>query len=170
MKIAFVALLSISLFSCSNPFAPEEGIVTNQTDNRTGPYTPISVLRDFQSAYNSKDSLFYSELLDEDFKFIYNDPENPGTFAWGREIDLRTTGRLFRAFGTIDLTFNDDLTITYLDSSELGEIGDSTASIITSFNLKLDSELLQGTSDFTFRKKNSSGERWKIIQWIDYSN
>ncbi|MCC7430775.1 hypothetical protein IT568_08040 [bacterium] len=169
MKIWLLVFL-VTLLSCENPFSPEQGIVSDKTDNRFGAYTPETVLKDFETAYNTRDSLLYSELLDENFKFIYNDPENPGTFNWGRENDLRATGRLFRIFNNINLTFN-ELGVIYFDSLqalEFGNKGDSIATIVTSFSLKLDSQLLQGTADFTFRKKPT--ELWKVIQWIDYSN
>ena len=90
---------------CLNPFAPKlhegeesELIITDQK-------TPEEVLQNFQYAYTFKDSLLYSDLLDSSFVFVFFDP-NQGTsgmfVSWGRDVDLQTTGRLFRNFDVID--------------------------------------------------------------------
>lgn len=95
--------------SCDNPFAP-----ANATGNEgktllvTEQKTPDEVLQNFRYAYTFKDSLVYSDLLDSSFTFVsWNfNVSPPEPINWGRDVELRTAGRMFRFFNTLDLTFN----------------------------------------------------------------
>ena len=112
LKITFLVILgglTLLYNMCLNPFAPKlhegeesELIITDQK-------TPEEVLQNFQYAYTFKDSLLYSDLLDSSFVFVFFDP-NQGTsgmfVSWGRDVDLQTTGRLFRNFDVIDLNWH----------------------------------------------------------------
>jgi hypothetical protein len=156
--------------SCLNPFAPDLQEGTNQSDLIiTDQQTPEEVLLNFRYAYVFRDSLIYSELLDSSFVFFYFDP-NIGTsgqfVSWGRDLDLKTTGRLFRRFNVIDLVWNTTISESVQDSTGTGEI-------IKTFNLTLltkDEDLrVSGTAVFSFRKSPSLG-KWRITKWKDESN
>lgn len=165
--ITFLLLLMGFSMGCVNPFAPkltrsletEDYIVTPQTSAE-------EVLQNFKVAYTFRDSLLYSDLLDTAFLFVYFDP-NEGTsgrfVSWGREVDLMTTGRLFRHFQVIDLVWNTTL---------YGWQGEDTGEIGKSFNLTLvgtDSDYkLSGVALFSFRK--CGDEKWRITRWKDESD
>lgn len=154
-------------FGCINPFAPKltrsletaDFIVTEQG-------SPEEVLQNFKVAYTFRDSLLYSDLLDTAFLFVYFDP-NEGTsgrfVSWGREVDLLTTGRLFRHFQVVDLIWNATL-------YEWG--GEETGELSKDFNLTLVGEnsdfKLSGRAVFSFRK--CKDEKWRITRWKDESD
>ena len=100
-------MIFILMSGCWNPFAPTEGsleggVALTLTEQRS----PEDVLQNFRYAYIYRDSLVYSELFDTSFTFIYYDPDIGGTGGynyWGRDTELRTTGRLFRAFDNFTL-------------------------------------------------------------------
>ncbi len=168
--IFFIFLFCSCVFFCSclNPFAPELKEQSQPTDLIiTNQETPDDVLTNFRYAYIFKDSLIYSELLDSSFIFYYFDP-NIGTtgqfVSWGRDLDLKTTGKLYRSFNVIDLVWN----TTIYES-----VQESTAEITKTFNLTLFSNdeglRINGTAVFSFRKNPSSGI-WRINRWKDESN
>jgi len=152
---------------CLNPFAPE---LTSSLETEDYIVTPQmsaeEALQNFKVAYTFRDSLLYSDLLDTAFLFIYFDPfeGTSGRFvSWGREVDLVTTGRLFRHFDVIDLVWNS--TLYERQDEETGEIG-------RSFNLTLVGTSgdynLSGVALFSFRKCRD--DRWRITQWKDESD
>ena len=162
-----IVLLCVFILGCVNPFAPrlttsletEDYIVTPQQ-------TPGEALQNFKVAYTFRDSLLYSNLLDTAFLFVYFDPaaETSGSFvSWGREVDLVTTGRLFRHFHVIDLVWN--TTLHERQAEDTGEIG-------RGFNLTLVGEggdyKLSGVALFSFRKCNDG--KWRITRWKDESD
>lgn len=165
--ITGVVLLYVFILGCVNPFAPrlttsletEDYIVTPQK-------TPGETLQNFKVAYTFRDSLLYSNLLDTAFLFVYFDPaeETSGSFvSWGREVDLVTTGRLFRHFHVVDLVWN--TTLYEQQAEETGEIG-------RGFNLTLVGESgdykLSGVALFSFRRCNDG--KWRITRWKDESD
>lgn len=165
IKILIVIFFAIA--ECFNPFAPKLDD-TDRTDLIiTGQTTPEEVLQNFKYAYVFKDSVLYSDLLDSSFVFIYFDPnqESSGRFvSWGRDVDLRTTGRLFRNFDVIDLIWNS--TIYAFDEENRAEYSQS-------FNLSLikDNETINitGNAIFVFIKSDYDG-KWRITQWKDESD
>jgi len=168
-KSFFMNLCLIILIGCSNPFAPEltEGdpnaglIITDQR-------TPQEVLTNFSFAYNFKDSVVYSDLLDSSFIFIsknYNtDPVTD--IKWGRDVDIRTTNRMFRFFQRLDLVWGRSINQSYLDEDSL------LFELTTNFQLTIDGgkeyPTITGTALFYFIKKQSGA--WKITRWEDRSN
>ena len=165
ITLFFVSLVFVLLFTmCLNPFAPKlhegeesELIITEQK-------TPEEVLQNFQYAYTFKDSLLYSNLLDSSFVFVFFDP-NQGTsgmfVSWGRDVDLQTTGRLFRNFDIIDLHWNSTI---YSFEEE------NTAELSKSFYLNLSGAFadfrISGNAIFSFRKC-SFDDKWRITRWKD---
>ncbi len=169
-KIFFLTLVFAPVFgqSCLNPFAPE---LLNEHSNSdliiTEQKTPQEVLQNFRYAYIFKDSLLYSELLDSSFVFVYFDPDigTSGQFvSWGRDLDLKTTGRMFRSFDVIDLVWN---------STIYESVQETTGQITKSFNLTIltqdDDIQVAGAAVFSFRK-SIGVNKWRIVKWKDESN
>ena len=107
---------------CFNPFAPKLDNTGNQSIVITEQRSPDEVLQNFLYAYTFKDSLVYADLLDSSFVFVYFDPNigSSGRFvSWGRDVDLKTTGQLFRNAETINLTWNSTIyqDTTYIDTT-----------------------------------------------------
>jgi hypothetical protein len=154
------------LTGCFNPFAPELENIQDLSKVITEQQTAGEVLQNFQYAYTFKDSLLYSDVIETSFVFEYFDPnlEPSGAFVtWGRDIDLRSTGRLFRNFDTIDLKVDTLFT----------EKSQSDEKQFTRFTLSLLSQdlnfFLTGTAVFTFRKNPDDG-KWRIVRWKDESD
>jgi len=166
--ILFSFIILYILLAC-NPFAPGEAdgdggdfLLTDQT-------TPDKLLQNFQYAYTFKDSLVYSELLDSTFVFV---SENfnltpPEPIVWGRDQELKITGRMFRAFNTIDLTFNN---IIRRDTLAVDTLEDEPTGIedrIT-FTLTLDGgstiPTLLGVVIFTYIRRD---KKWFLARWKD---
>lgn len=160
------------IFSCKNPFAP--GLAGEDTPHSkllTQQRNPEEVLNNFQYAYTFKDSLIYSELFDSTFIFRSTDfNEYPPTpIAWGRDIELRTTGRMFKYFNTLDVvwnTFSLPDTVYFPDSNDDG-VGYIIEHNIT-FTLTLDGGKsftpLNGEVLFRFIQR---GEKYYISFWED---
>ncbi|MFQ5865205.1 MAG: hypothetical protein ACE5IW_08275 [bacterium] len=152
---------------CFNPFAPELDKSPDLTSVITDQKSPEEVLQNFRYAYIFKDSLLYSGVLDESFVFEYFDPESQpsgGFVTWGRDVDLKTTSRLFRGFDVIDLNW-----LNTIFSERKGQLERR----FIRFNLNLFGPdfnfILTGTAIFTFKQSELDG-RWKIIRWKDESD
>jgi hypothetical protein len=161
-----IAVLFFLSSDCLNPFAPrldqsgQKGLVLTEQASAE------EVLDNFVYAYTFKDSLVYADLLDSSFVFVYFDPNlgSSGRFvSWGRDVDLQTTGRLFRNFDTITLTWN---------STVYENIKESEAELSKTVQLNLfGSEgdfSLTGNAIFNFKKCNYDG-KWRITRWKDES-
>lgn len=176
MRYNRIALLIAGCLCGCNPFAPEldqnsalDNVITEQQ-------SPREVLQNFQYAYTFKDSLLYSELLAKSFVFEFFDPnqEPVGGFkTWGRDVDLRTTGRLFRESDVIELVWLDTL---FSDSDTLARDTDEERVIerrFMRFNLNLLGSdfnfILNGTAVFFF-EEDKDDSKWRIIRWKDESD
>ncbi|MFQ5639092.1 MAG: hypothetical protein ACE5IR_14005 [bacterium] len=164
----FSCLLILSLFcllsDCFNPFAPalDEGqdlssVISEQK-------SPDEVLHNFEIAYTFKDSLIYSDILAESFIFEYFDTNlgpSGSLMTWGRDTDLKTTGKLFRTFDVVDLKFLNTL-FTERD-------GDTEKRFVR-FNLNLLGSdinfIVSGTAIFTFQRTDADS-KWRLIRWKD---
>jgi len=106
--LTFITVLFL-LQSCTNPFAPAKADDAASSSNLlTEQSNPDEVLTNFKFAYTFKDSLVYSELFDSSFVFLsmdYNESP-PVPIQWGRDLELKTAGRMFRFFNVLDLDFN----------------------------------------------------------------
>jgi len=159
--------LGVFLWGCLNPFAPKVQTLGDSELIITQQKTPEEVLQNFRYAYVFKDSLLYSDLLDSNFIFVYFDPGlgTSGQFvSWGRDLDLKTTGRLFRQFDVIDLVWN---------STVYTNVQEFTADLSKSFDLTLitgDEDFrITGNAVFSFRK-SPYDHKWRIVRWRDESN
>ncbi len=157
----------IEFSGCLNPFAPRQKILGQAQLIVTQQKTPEEVLQNFRYAYVFKDSLLYSNLLDSSFIFVYFDPSlgTSGQFvSWGRDMDLKTTGRLFRRFDVIDLVWN---------STIYESVQEATAELSKSFDLTLmtsqEDIRITGNAVFSFRK-SPYDHKWRIVRWKDESN
>lgn len=149
--------------SCVNPFAPsldqnlgtEEGIISDQLSIG-------GLFKNLQYAYTFKDTLIYSQLLNNKFTFSYRDYDLGADVSWGRDQEMKVTDGLFQNAQRLDLIWNNIVMIS----------GDST-SIIRSFNLSVtfnptDIIFLDGRVNLRLEKDQK--QRWTIIHWIDESN
>ena len=166
-QVLFAFILTIQLFSC-NPFAPSLIESGSQSGFITGQKTPDEVLTNFQYAYNSQDSLTYSDVLDSSFLFISKNygTTPPTDINWGRDVDIRATAGLFRHFRPlIDLTWNDKISEGYDQDSTHYEI-----KIMFQLTMGggIDIPTIRGEALFNFRK-NSAGI-WRITRWDDLSS
>ena len=168
LKCTLFVLILFLIQSCTNPFAPAKASDDASSSNLlTEQRTPDEVLTNFKFAYTFKDSLVYSELFDSSFVFLSMDfnESPPVPIQWGRDLELKTTARMFRFFNTLDLTFN----VIGRDTSEF-DPNNSPAKIrhdIT-FTLALDGgssiPILDGDVTFVYVRR---GARWLISFWED---
>jgi len=167
LVLASVSLLFTSL-NCWNPFAPKLDTSSHGALILTEQKTPDEVLQNFSYAYTSKDSLLYSDLLDSSFVFVYEDYDLGRFVSWGRDVDLRSTGRLFRSFDVIDLTWNKE---AYSDTS-FSSSNQMIIEIPKPYRLNLYGTqgdfALSGTAVFSF-SKSPFDSKWRIIRWKDES-
>jgi len=124
-------------------------------------------MTNFTYAYNFKDSLVYSDLLDSSFIFVSrNYATDPVTdIIWGRDTDLKTTAGLFRHFQTLSLIWGGTIREAYINA-------DSTlVEMKQVFQLTLDGgreiPTLNGEALFILQK--SASGIWRINRWDDLS-
>ena len=163
-----IAVLGCSICSaCINPFAPALDNSLDLSNVITEQRTPDEVLQNFRYAYTFKDSLLYRDILDESFVFEYFDPNfgpTGGLRNWGRDEDLKTTGRLFRQFDVIDLTWRNTLFSDSDGGLEKRFVRFNLSLLGADFNF-----FITGTAIFTF-KRDEADNKWRIIQWKDESD
>jgi hypothetical protein len=160
-NIIRVLIFSAAVIAVScNIFSPEYDKFDNlpsPSDNKT----IEGLMKNFVYSYAFKDSFLYSEILDPDFIFEY---DNQGVYeSWGRDEDVRITSRLFRSFKKIDLVFN-----TVFPQNTAG----SDTTVYSSFRIGFYSEndviSLTGFSKFVFKKYSEDGvNSYKIHYWGD---
>ena len=156
---------------CFNPFAPKLDNTGNPSIVITDQRSPDEVLQNFLYAYTFKDSLVYADLDDSSFVFVYFDPNigSSGRFvSWGRDVDLKTTGQLFRNAETINLTWNSTIyqDTTYIDTT----IASIELSKTLQLNLfgKFGEYSFSGSAIFNFRE--CEDDKWRITRWKDESS
>jgi len=165
-KLLFIVFV---LASC-NPFAPSLTEGGSHSNTITKQKTPRDVLTNFRYAYVFKDSLVYSDVLDSSFQFISKNygTSPPTNINWGRDVDIRTTTRLFRHFEFLELEWG---AVLSKYSHKIQSDSLSSEMKIT-FQLTLDSgrdiPTIKGEALFNFIK-NSDGI-WKITRWEDLSS
>jgi hypothetical protein len=166
LKIVWPVIL-LYLTTC-NPFAPsitDENVGSSLilTDQRT----PQEVMTNFAFAYNFKDSLVYSDIIDSTFLFTSrNFATNPVTpLSWGRDDELKATAGLFRNFEILRLDWSGTISEIY-ETQDSVQVDLSQGFLLT-LNLGIDATSFKGIARFTLRKDYSG--RWKIIRWEDES-
>ncbi len=164
-KSIFIIILIFILFgACKNPFAPTLIIDDNSASLLGDQKTIEGFFQNFQYAYNFKDTITYSNLLDKNFIFSYRNYDIGADASLTRNEDLFTTYRLFLAAQSLDLVWNNILLKT----------GDSVQLNITrSFNLSItfsstDIVRLYGKANLKLVRPDTSSV-WKLIRWEDES-
>ncbi|MBR3091364.1 MAG: hypothetical protein IKH10_05180 [Bacteroidetes bacterium] len=120
--------------------------------------------KNFQYSYNFKDTITYSNLLNDDFIFTYRNYDAGIDASWSRQEDIYSTYRLFMAAQNLDLIWNEILS----------QSGDSLQLYITrSFNLSItfspsDIVRIYGKANF-FLTRNDTNSIWKLSLWKDDS-
>jgi hypothetical protein len=158
MLFSTVLVAGIIVFGCQNPFAPKLG----ETGGSQIPdaSTIGGMLDLFKYAYNSKDSLYYSQVLDSSFVFEYYDWANDRYDQWYRTTDLHATAGLFRNYEVVNLNWYN------LPEEDWNfDFEDSLKQILVNFNLTLDNTVIYGFARFDCYKK--PGSKFKIMAWKD---
>ena len=159
-----VFFLCAGFSGCLNPFAPVLG--DPSASLWTDQQTIGGLLDNFRYSYILRDSLRYSDCLDENFTFIYFDVTNGWEDSWGRDTDLKATGGLFRNFDEIQLTW-----YAVPDSIRSFDEEETELEFDASFSLSLyglgggSSYDLYGFAQFTVYKEE--GDRFRILEWSD---
>lgn len=149
--------------SCINPFAPSiDANLGNSNSIISDQKNVDGIFQNLQYAYSFKDTLIYSQVLDDNFSFSYRDYDLGVDVSWGRDDEMRVTNGLFLNSQRLDLVWNNIISIT----------GDSTK-IVRSFNLTItfnptDIIYIDGRVNLTLQKDENN--KWKILNWIDESN
>ncbi len=163
-----VALVTLVAAGCVNPFAPAEDptIGVEQIDLRT----VEGVFRQLSRAYQVQDTLLYGQVIAPDFTFSYRDYDAGGqTITWGRDVELRTTQRLFANATALELVWNGYLALPDPDlpGAELEQ------RVIRSFTLRVtsatDLETASGNADLLLRRAAVT-DPWRIVYWRDESD
>jgi hypothetical protein len=170
MKHHFLFLAIILVLVSCNPFAPSLTDKESNNSKITQQKTPRDVLTNFRYAYVFKDSLVYSDVLDSSFQFISKNygTSPPTNINWGRDVDIRTTTRLFRHFDVLELDWGSNLS----KDTNIMEGDTLLSEMKITFQLTLDGgreiPTIKGEALFNFLK-NSDGV-WKITRWEDLSS
>jgi hypothetical protein len=167
------------LQSCTNPFAPAKADPDASSSNLlTEQRTPDEVLTNFKFAYTFKDSLVYSDLFDSSFVFRSMDFNEvpPVPIQWGRDLELKTAGRMFKFFNTLDLNFNSPIYVEEIRNDTIQNppnlIVEKEIEMKLTFTLTLDGgstiPTLNGEVIYVFfcLEKNDR-QRCRIILWED---
>jgi len=166
LRVVVLVVVLGGMFRCFNPFAPKLDRTSSTDLVLTEQRTPEEVLQNFVYAYTFKDSLVYADLLDSSFVFVYFDPNLGGSgrfVSWGRDVDLKTTGRLFRSFETITLLWNS----TVYEIKQENQVELSKTLQLNLYGAAGDYSL-SGDAIFNF-KKNAYDDKWRITRWKDES-
>lgn len=162
----FILLSTCFSVSCFNPFAPSLDQNPAPGIKITEQATPEETLQNFIYAYTFKDSLVYDNILDSSFVFVYFDPNlgSSGLFAsWNRDVELKTTGRLFR---------NSEVLTLVWDSTIYETMEGTTAELAKTLHLHIFGQYgefnLTGSAIFNFRK-SPYDNKWRITRWKDES-
>lgn len=164
-KLIFFFIAIITLYGCTNPFAPAlsngESSGVTLGDQRT----VEGVFQNLRFAYTYKDTLTYGRLLADDFIFSYYNFDQNADKSFGREEDVRATAGLFQSVDNLDLLWNGIIT----------GVGDSLVmDVRRSFLLTIvysPGDVSTGQGDVIFRLKRASPEEvWKIQRWQDVSD
>ena len=164
--LKLVCLFLLFYTYCFNPFAPKIDRSPNTSLILTEQKSPDDVLQNFAYAYTFKDSIIYANLLDSSFVFVFFDPNlgSSGRFvSWGRDVDLKTTGTLFKSFDTITLTWN----TTVYERIEEDKAELSKTFHLTLFGTSGDFSL-SGNAIFNLHK-SIYDKKWRITRWKDES-
>ncbi len=161
--VPLIAAVMVTGLGCINPFAPR---LDNSPAKRAYDLTTSDgIFKAFQTAYSTRDTTIYGQLLEAGFTFLYHDYEQGIDVTWGRDEELRATYGLFQNVQRLDLIWNNVLSTN----------GDSTRVIIQrGFNLSVtfnpsDIERVYGYASLTLHR-DQAGDPWKIALWIDQSN
>ncbi len=163
--LLLLVLVSVVFSGCANPFAPALVLSKEESSLLGNQKTVEGLFMNFQYAYNFKDTIVYSNLLDEDFIFTYTNYDAGVVSSWSRPEDMLTTSRLFLAANKLDLLWNDILSN---DGDNLRR------NISRSFNLTIifsssDVVRLYGKANFGLKRDDTSSV-WKLTTWRDESS
>lgn len=99
----------MTLFSCTNPFAPPERKGGSSRTVLKKQTHPDSTFSNMDYAFNNRDIRAYEDCLDE--TYWWSSPSESGVDdeigkGWGRAEDVRIAGKIFDYFTTIQYTLH----------------------------------------------------------------
>ena len=161
-KSILIILSVLLLTTCINPFAP--ALIDTDTDALGDQKTIDGFFQSFQYAYNMKDTIVYSNLLAPNFIFSYKNYDNGMELTLTREEDMITTYRLFNAAHSLDLVWNEIITIEGTDTEQ---------NISRNFNVTIifsatDVVYASGKAYFVLKRDNTD-VNWEMTYWRDDS-
>jgi hypothetical protein len=163
------AVISLLLFSCTNPFAPTQAAsrflapIQSQKDpeDSTAAY---NVMANFKYAYENNDIDVYENCLDDDFIFIYIDQDRYGDIEIvevprdGLSGDIYRTRRLFEIFDEIRL----DTWIPLRTTPEPATDPEHPGEVWEVWNVNFHLSLRDITGDYNFAQYEANG--WAIFK------
>ncbi|MCX7984194.1 MAG: hypothetical protein N3A63_04765 [Bacteroidetes bacterium] len=164
----WIVLCLVGIITGCNPFAPA-------LDESDGASTPIlsdtrtyeGVFENIKYAYTFRDTVVYSQLLDNAFIFHYMDYDRGGEVMWGREEEMRITYELFQHVTRLDLVWNQIVALS-IDSAATAMNVSRGFTLTVTFNPS-DVVRVDGYANL-FLTRRSSVEPWRIVRWKDESN
>ncbi len=177
-QLAIATVLLAVVVGCANPFSPPDVGPTGGSPIKPL-NSPENVLENLQYAYEQRDFDVYEELLDEDFRFVYFDPEQIEGIETvivprdGPSGDLERTRRLFRVFDEIRLPVFDTVASSF-DTTVTPPLPQRRVAFqltVRDLDGDFDFESYEATGDALFTFRQSATDRlWRIVRWEDLSN
>jgi hypothetical protein len=181
-----VAVVSIALAGCWNPFAPPPGDDPPETKVQYKVRTsPENVIYNLGSAYKDTNLDEYLACLADNFEFILNpddvnNPDNDLPESWGKTEEENIHARMFGEGDTTGVD-NIDLTLTYQNSQwyqgeDPVDPSDDTWEFLEGTDLRVTigewTFLANADQRFTFQiDPNEVGQNgedlWEIVVWRD---
>ena len=162
----FAILLTFCSLSCVNPFAPKLAMQEVATGGILADQKTLDgVFQNFIYAYTFRDTSVYSKLIAPTFTFVYRDYDNSEDVAWGRDVEMQSTGMMFQLVNQLTLTWDN----TYpVDSTATHAVITRGFNLTVAFN-PADIEDVSGNAYFEL-DRNSPSDPWEITLWRDESN
>lgn len=168
LYIILIPVIATIIVACDNPFAPRlaDGLSSDQiiSDQKT----VAGVFSNFCYAYNFKDTLVYSNLLDRDFTFTYYDFENGDKSSWDKEMDMNKTNKLFQNAYKIELIWNDIWSEVEYNQGDTLMMNVNRRFTLTVYYSPTVYDYAFGNAFFKLRRY-SANDPWKIFYWDDQS-
>jgi hypothetical protein len=156
-------LLPVVFYSCENIFSPKLDDTT-PTSIITDQKTVEGLFQNFKYSYTFKDTSVYSNLLTDDFIFIYRDYNSGFDISWDKTTEMRTTSGLFNNSQKLELIWNN---IIFQSGDSLQQNLKRSFNLTITFNPS-DIVRLNGFADMTLRRI-SPEDVWRISKWRDES-
>ena len=165
--IILISLIATLIVACNNPFAPSLADGSSSDQIISDQKTVAGVFSNFCYAYNFKDTLVYSNLLDKDFTFTYY-LDNGDKSSWDKQMDIIKTNKLFQNAYKIELVWNDIWSELEYSEGETLMMNVNRRFTLTVYYSATVYDYAFGNAFFKLRRF-SAFDPWKIVYWDDQS-